>query len=102
LRAFSGSSVATSTPVRAGKADKTPRYLIEGSFTDARAIQGNGYDGVTWLHSYVRDDGKKAFCVYDAPSPEALRHAAARSGLTVDTISEVRVLVPYPYAGGGS
>lgn len=52
---------------------------------------------MTWLHSYVSDDGKKAFCVYEAPTPEALRRTAARSGLPVDRITEVRVLDPYSY-----
>jgi hypothetical protein len=62
-------------------------------------VERNADEGVTWLHSYVREDGRKAFCVYDAPSPEALRRTAARSGLPVDRITEVRVLDPYFYAG---
>jgi hypothetical protein len=60
-------------------------------------VDRNTDEGVTWLHSYVRDDGKKMFCIYDAPSPEALRRAAARSGLAIDRISEVRTLDPYTY-----
>jgi Nickel responsive protein SCO4226-like len=91
---------------------QTPRYIIERVFADGWAIsdgargrerclaivERNVDEGVTWLHSYVREDGKKAFCVYDAPSPEALRRTAARSGLPVDRITEVRVLDPYFYA----
>jgi Nickel responsive protein SCO4226-like len=60
-------------------------------------VDGNTDEGVTWLQSYVRGDGKTAFCIYDAPSPEALRRAAARSGLAIDRISEVRTLDPYMY-----
>ena len=33
-------------------------------------------DQVTWVHSYVSTDKKKTFCVYDAPSPEAIRRTA--------------------------
>ena len=35
------------------------------------------------------------FCVYDAPTPEAIRRAAQRNALAVDRITEVRVLDPY-------
>ena len=44
-------------------------------------------------------DRNKTFCVYDAPSPEAVRQAAARSGLPIDSISDVTVLDPYFYLG---
>jgi uncharacterized protein DUF4242 len=36
-------------------------------------------------------------CVYEAPSPEAIRKAARRSDLPVDRITRVRVLDPYSY-----
>jgi hypothetical protein len=50
---------------------------------------------VTWLHSYVTEDRRKTFCIYDGPSPEAIRQTAARNGLPVDSIVPVRVLDPY-------
>jgi len=53
--------------------------------------------GVTWVQSYVRDDRRAMFCVYDAPSPEAIRRAADRNGLPVDRITRVTVLDPYFY-----
>jgi len=88
-----------------------PRYLIERSFPDrleipttaqgAQACLGvvgrNAEDGVTWIHSYVTSDKKKTFCVYDGPTPEAIRRVAQRNGLPVDSITEVRVLDPYFY-----
>jgi hypothetical protein len=52
---------------------------------------------VTWVHSYVTSDKAKTFCIYDAPSPEAVRRVAGRNGLPVDKIAEVRVLDPYFY-----
>jgi hypothetical protein len=49
------------------------------------------------MHSYVSPEGKKTFCIYDAPTPEALRRAAQRNNLPIDRITEVRVLDPYFY-----
>jgi hypothetical protein len=58
-------------------------------------VDGNAAEGVTWVHSYVTGDKGRTFCVYDGPSPEAIRGAAERNGLPVDRITEVRVLDPY-------
>jgi hypothetical protein len=88
------------------------RYLVERTFPDGLAIpmneQGaaicltvvgnNAQDGVTWVHSYVTGDKKKTFCIYDAPSPEAIEQAAERNNLPVDRITQVSVLDPYFYA----
>lgn len=85
------------------------RYLVERSFpgglqipaTDegARAcldvVARNVDFGVTWVHSYVSADQRTTYCIYDAPSPEAIRQAAACNGLPVDRITRVSVLDPY-------
>ena len=57
----------------------------------------NAADGVNWVHSYVSDDKKRSFCVYDGPSPEAIRRTATKNGLPVDKITEVSVLDPFFY-----
>jgi Protein of unknown function (DUF4242) len=62
-------------------------------------IENNTLDGVTWVHSYIAPGRKKSFCIYDAPTPEAVRRAAQRNGLPVDRITEVCVLDPYCYVG---
>ena len=49
---------------------------------------------MTWIQSYVTDDGR-TYCVLEGPSPEAIRKAAAHSKLPVDRITEVRILGPY-------
>jgi hypothetical protein len=86
-----------------------PRYIVERTFADGLQIpadeQGakaclavvdtNATQGVTWVHSYVTGDKGRTYCVYDGPSPEAIRSAAERNGLPVDRITEVRVLDPY-------
>lgn len=90
-----------------------PRYVVERTFPEGLAIPSNdegsgtclmvignnAVDGVTWVHSYVTGDKKKTFCIYDAPSMEAVRSAADRNSLPVDRITEVRVLDPYFYVG---
>ena len=65
--------------------------------TYASLVDRNADDGVTWLHSYVADGGKTTYCVYDAPTPEAIRRTATANRLPVDRITEVRVLDPYFY-----
>lgn len=60
-------------------------------------VQSNLADQVTWVHPYVSADKSKTFCVYDGPSPEAMRRAASRSRLPVGHITEVSVLDPYFY-----
>ncbi|HYV03176.1 MAG TPA: DUF4242 domain-containing protein [Blastocatellia bacterium] len=88
-----------------------PRYIVERSFTDGLKIElneegaklcrmiglNNAEDNVTWIRSYVRDDRKKTYCIYDAPSPESIRRTARRNNLPVDCITEVQVLDPYFY-----
>jgi hypothetical protein len=88
-----------------------PRYIVERSFPDgfhvpanadgATALRGvvatNADEGVNWVHSYVSADKRKTFCVYDAPSPEAIRSVGAKNGVPVDAIHEVSVLDPYFY-----
>jgi hypothetical protein len=58
-------------------------------------VRRNADEGVTWLHSYVSDDGNRTFCVYDGPTPEAIRKAAAVNELPVDRITRISVLDPY-------
>lgn len=88
-----------------------PRYLVERTFPDGltipqdeggaqvclNVVAGNTTYGVAWVHSYVSPDRRKTFCVYDGPTPEAIRDAAAHNGLPVDAITEVSVLDPYFY-----
>ncbi len=88
-----------------------PRYVVERTFPDGLEIPvndsgaavcltvvGNNADeGVTWVHSYVSDDKKKTFCVYDGPTPESIRKTAGKNALPVDTITQVSVLDPYFY-----
>jgi hypothetical protein len=63
-------------------------------------VDHNAEAGVTWVHSYVTDDKRKTFCIYDGPNPESIRRAAERNKLPIDSITRVRVLDPYFYQVG--
>ena len=90
-----------------------PRYVVERTFRNGlpatpggegarlclAVVERNADEGVTWLHSYVSEDGRRTFCVYDAPTPEAIRTTAALNDLPVDRITRVDVLDPYFYGG---
>ena len=88
-----------------------PRYMIERTFPNglsiplddegkkavANVVANDAEHGVTWVHSYVNPDRTGTFCVYDGPTPEAIRKVAERNGLPVNRITEVTVLDPYFY-----
>ncbi len=88
-----------------------PRYMVERTFPAGLAIpvdprgreacslvdEKNARHEVHWVHSYVSADKRRTFCVYDGPSPEAIRQAAATNALPVERITEIRVLDPHFY-----
>ena len=74
-------------------------YLCSGrtSIGAERSFDTNASEGVTWVHSYVVPSRTKSYCIYDGPTPESIRTAARRTGLPVDSITEVSVPDPYFY-----
>jgi hypothetical protein len=88
-----------------------PRYVVERTFPEGlripvdgegakvclAVVDRNADEGVTWIHSYVSEDRTKTFCVYDGPSPEAIRKTASKNDLPVKSITQVSVLDPYFY-----
>ena len=89
-----------------------PRYIVQRTFPERfpipagaggahpcrGVIERNAQEGVTWISSFVSEDKTRTFCIYDAPSPKAIRKTALRNALPVDQITQVRVLDPYFYA----
>jgi uncharacterized protein DUF4242 len=80
-----------------------PLFLIERSFADlvptddesmAAIKLVNDEIGVQWLFSFLSADKRKTFCLYEAVSPEAVRAAAQRLGIPVDSIVEVSEIGP--------
>jgi hypothetical protein len=89
-----------------------PRYVVERAFPEGlripfdnggeelcrRVVERSAEEGVTWISSSVSDDKTRTFCIYDAPTPEAIRKTSARNELPVDRITRVSVLDPYFYS----
>jgi len=88
------------------------RYMVQRTFPEGlhipvdngggelcrAVIERNAEEGVTWISSFVSEDKTRTFCIYDAPTPEAIRKTAARNELPVDQITRVSVLDPYFYS----
>lgn len=80
-----------------------PMFLIERQFADVLELDGavvagvqriNADVGVNWVYSFLSADRKKTYCLYEAPSAEAIREAARRNGLPADSVIEVSQVRP--------
>jgi hypothetical protein len=60
------------------------------SNTVLRELRSEGQE-VEWVESYVTPD--KLYCVYTAPSEQAIREHAKRGGFPADRISEVKEVI---------
>lgn len=76
------------------------RYLIERTFPEgaldgvddnvkAKVNANNASLGVGWEKSYANASKTKTYCIYNAPSENAVREAARLNGLPVDHITEI-------------
>jgi hypothetical protein len=68
-----------------------------GADACSHIVAVNAAKGVTWLHSYVSPDKRRTYCLYDAPSADAIREVAQLNQLPVGSITQVTVLDPYFY-----
>jgi uncharacterized protein DUF4242 len=75
-----------------------PLYVIERTFVEQLNLTGddvklideiNADEGVHWLFSFLSADRRRTYCLYEAPSPDAIRAAAGRGNLPADSIVEV-------------
>jgi hypothetical protein len=75
-----------------------PLYVIERAFAeqlelttdDVRLIDEiNADEGVRWLFSFLSADRRRTYCLYEAPSPDAIVSAAQRANLPSDAVVEV-------------
>jgi len=75
-----------------------PVFMVEREFAEDLELSVDDADGINrinadenvrWLYSFLSADKRKTYCLYEAPSPEAIRRAAVRAGLPADAIVEV-------------
>ena len=75
-----------------------PTYMIERRFAEQLEMSSedvtlleeiNADEGVSWLFSFLSADRHRSYCLYEAPSPDAILTAARRAGIPADAITEV-------------
>jgi hypothetical protein len=75
-----------------------PTFVIERNFAqqldlssdDVRLIEEvNADEGVRWLFSFLSADRRRSYCLYEAPSADAVLAAAQRAGIPADAVVEV-------------
>src|ERR1700755_307781 len=80
-----------------------PLYMIERGFAeqlemseeDVRLIEEiNCGEGLRGLFSFLSADRRRTYCLYEAPSPEAILAAARRANVPADEIVEVSAATP--------
>jgi hypothetical protein len=80
-----------------------PLYMIERTFAeqleltsdDVRLIdEVNVDEGVRWLFSFLSADRRRTYCLYEAPSPDAVMVAARRANIPSDAVVEVTAAAP--------
>jgi hypothetical protein len=78
-------------------------YMIERGFAeqldltdgDVELIEEvNGEEGVRWLFSFLSADRRRTYCLYEAPSPDAIIAAARRANVPADAVVEVSAATP--------
>ena len=80
-----------------------PLYIIERQFAEQLDLTGddvreidevNADEGVRWLFSFLTADKRRSYCLYEAPSPDAILAAARRLDIPADAIVEVDQFQP--------
>jgi hypothetical protein len=80
-----------------------PVYVIERTFAeqleltseDVRLIEDvNDDEGVRWLFSFLSADRRRSYCLYEAPSADAIIEAARRANVPADAVIEVSAGTP--------
>jgi Protein of unknown function (DUF4242) len=75
-----------------------PLFLIERNFAEEVKLDDAGFleiqqinddVGIQWLFSFLSADKRKTYCLYEAPSEEAIRIAARRLNVPADVIVPV-------------
>jgi hypothetical protein len=75
-----------------------PLYMIEREFAEELELSSddvelieeiNADEGVHWLFPFLSADRRRTYCLYEAPSPEAIITAARRADVPADKVVEV-------------
>jgi len=90
-----------------------PKFVIERELPGAGKLSGQELQGISqhscgvlqsmgptiqWVESYVTDD--KIYCIYIAPSEDAVREHAEKGGFPANRVSEIRTVIDPTTAEG--
>ena len=85
-----------------------PFYMIEREFAEQLDVSSddikeideiNADEGVRWVFSFLSADRRRTYCLYEAPSPDAIVEAARRANVPADKVVEVSKFVPAELLG---
>ena len=80
-----------------------PVYVIERNFAEQLDLthedvelidEINADEGVRWLFSFLSADRRRTYCLYEAPSADAIMVAAKRANVPADVVVEVDAAAP--------
>jgi hypothetical protein len=86
-----------------------PLFLVERNFAEELELSADDVNGITavnddvgvrWVSSFLSADKRKTYCLYEAPTEEAIREAARRNGIPADAIIAVGEVHPEAIAAG--
>jgi hypothetical protein len=75
-----------------------PLYMIERDFGEQLDLTDDAVElideigaeeGVHWVFSFLTADRRRTYCIYEAPSPDAIFAAARRANVPADSVVEV-------------
>jgi hypothetical protein len=75
-----------------------PLYMIERNFAEELELSSddvelideiNAGEDVRWVFSFLSADRRRTYCLYEAPSPDAIVTAARRANVPADVVVEV-------------
>lgn len=80
-----------------------PVYMIERNFAEQLDLSSedielideiNADEGVHWLFSFLSADRRRTYCLYEAPSVNAIVSAAEKANVPADVVVEVGAAAP--------
>ena len=70
--------------------ERTFAEQLDLTSDDVKLIEEiNADEGVRWLFSFLSADRRRTYCLYEAPSPDAIMAAARRANVPADEVVEV-------------
>src|SRR5215211_2455269 len=80
-----------------------PLFVVERTFAEEIELSSDDVklldelvadEGVRWLYSFLSADKRRGYCLYEAPSAEAIVAATKRHKVPADVIVEVGAAAP--------